>query len=254
MSDQTLEPQDCLNDLDNPKTSAAVERSLNIEAKELMTAKYVLNEELIDTLADEKIHFSLENEIPLKYNMGYYNDTLVYDDPDFDVDAEIQGESGEKRNIKEAISKYTRHDLLEPATKKVIRIDQTVFNSAYFPFNTVNASRVEKLKNIELSRNGGFRDKLWKSAFDVDVEKFAKKEDIKISFDGYIFTFAKFVNKKKEERIELEIEQYNYDKDSKTSTKKCLRKSNVIEGFESNQFEGLKNIANKAIQRTTGNA
>jgi hypothetical protein len=194
MSDDILESQDSPNELDNPKTCATVEKSLSTEVKELVSAKYALSAELFDILSDEEIHLSLKKEVSLRYNMGYHDDTLVYDDPDFDIDAEILGNNGERGPIREAASKYTRHDLLEPATKKVIRIDQTVFNSAYFFFNPSRASRLEELKTAALARIGEFQDRCKTSAFDVDVNEFAKKEDIKMSFDGYIFTFARFVN------------------------------------------------------------
>lgn len=247
-----------MSDLDPVQTSSepsenaigsSIRRALNVETRELKAAEYVLNEELIDMLENPNMVFTLEREPSKVYNAGHPRENLVYDDPNFDIDATItvgEGEMQKSFQVKTAFSSYERSDLQEPMTKKTVRIDHSVYNSAYFPFKSGRKEELETDKQLELGRLDDFRQLSYSSAFDAVILEKAKEEDVQISFDGYIFSFSKIVHSNGGEHIELEIEQLGRDG---ISMNKCLRKSNPLEGFGVAEFEKLKSIVDDTVKR-----
>lgn len=245
MTDQDSEQ----TDIEQPEGAIipSIRRALNVETRELKSAEYVLNEELIGAFENPNMVFILEREPVRTFNNGYHSDTLVYDDKDFETgDITVTGANGENINIKEAYSLYERYDLKEPMTGKIVRINQMTYNHAYFPFNTMRAGTLEAQKQGELQIIPDFLDSNRKSAFDEIVVDKAKKEDISISFDGYIFSFSRIVHKNGTQHVELEIEQYNREH---AEEKKCLRRSNVLEGFGITEFERLKTVIQDTVKR-----
>lgn len=249
MADQNLEPESTRIEYTEGTIIPVVNRGLVREAQEIETAKYVLNEELIYEFENQDMTFILEREPQKIFNKGFHNDTLAYDDPDFNFDTgeiTFKNSNGEGLNMKESHSLYERYDLREPMTGKIIRINQMTYNRAYFPFNSMEAGTLDSQKQGELRTIQDFLDTDRNSAFDRTVESTAKKEEISISFDGYIFSFSRIVHNNGGEHIELEIEQY---KKEDAEDRKCLRKSNTLEGFGVLEFQKLKNAIQDTVKR-----
>jgi hypothetical protein len=159
--------------------------------------------------------------------------------------------NNEEINIKESRSLYERHDLKEPRTGKIFRIDHVVYNHAYFPFNSREAGLVGEQRKREMSIIPDFVDTDYSSAFDKTFDTSAKKESLSVSFDGYIFIFSRFVHSSGNEHIELEIEQY---KKEDSEGRKCIRKSNIVEGLGSKEFLELKNAISEKVKTAKSKA
>lgn len=234
---------------DKETPSSAIKKGLEIEAKEVRVARGVFEEELTEAFENPDLIFTLVQDPIRIFNKGYHDDTLAYDDEDFDFDDEEEisliGPDNQDMGIKESRSLYERHDLKEPRTGKIFRIDQMIYNHAYFPFNSREAGLVEEQRQKEVSVIPDFVDTDYNSAFDKKFAAYAKKESLSIGFDGYIFTFSRFVHSNGGEHIELQIEQY---KREDFEGKKCIRKSNTLEGFGTKEFSELKQAVLEKIR------
>ena len=239
-----------MNDLNQPQAESAVneketipnviKKSLEIEAIEVRVAMGILEEELTDAFENPELTFVLDKNPMRLFNKGRGDDTLAYDDEDFNLEQEgvsIIDSNNEEISIKKAHSLYERYDLKEPRTGKIFRIDQMVYNHAYFPFNSREAGLVGEQRQREISIIPDFVDTDYSSAFDKTFDTYAKKESLSVGFDGYIFIFSRFVHSNGNEHIELEIEQY---KREDSEGRKCIRKSNTVEGLGSKEFLELK--------------
>jgi hypothetical protein len=249
MPDSNLDSEQTKSEFAEGTIIPVVNNGLIKEAKEIETAKYVLNEELIYEFENKDMTFILEREPQKIFNKGFHNDTFAYDDPDFNFnigDTTVTNSNGEGISMREAHSMYERYDLKEPMTGKIIRINQMTYNHAYFPFNSMGAATLNNQKQGEIEMIQDFLDTDRDSAFDKTIESTAKKEEISISFDGYIFSFARFVHSNGGEHIQLEIEQY---KKEDAEDRKCLRKSNTLEGFGVLEFQKLKNAIQDTVRR-----
>lgn len=232
-------------DPENP-ISSVIDKGLNRESMEIVVAKGILQEELIDTFYNPDLTMVLDKDPVKIFNRGHHDDTLAYDDDDFNFQEEgvvFTSSDGVEVNVREAHSLYERHDLREPRMGKVIRVDHMVYNEAYFPFNSLAAGILNEQKQREVAVISDAVNTDFDSAFDKKVESTTKKEVVSISFDGYIFAFTRFVHSNGAEHIELQIEQYRNESGEE---RKCLRKSNILEGFGVVEFAKLKTeIENK---------
>jgi len=236
--------------IENPEETvlSTIKKGLEVEAIEVRVARGVFEEELADAFENPELTFILDKDPVRIFNKGYHDDTLAYEDKDFDLDldgVEVVGVDNENINTKEARSLYERHELKEPRTGKVFRVDQMIYNNAYFPFNTLNAATIGEQRQKEMSIIPDFVDSNYGSAFDKKVIGVAKKEVLSISFDGYIFAFSRFVYSNGGEHVELEIEQY---KKEDSEGRKCIRRSNIIEGFGIKEFSELKTSVQGKIE------
>lgn len=240
-----------MTDLDQSRTesagneketiSNAIKKGLEVEAIEVRVARGILEEELTEGFENSELTFILDKDPIRIFNKGYHDDTLAYDDKDFNLEEEgvtLVDSNDEGINVKESHSLYERSDLKEPRTGKIFRIDHMVYNHAYFPFNSREAGLVEEQRQREMSIIPDFVDTDYSSAFDKTFDTSAKKESLSVGFDGYIFIFSRFAHSNGSEHIELEIEQY---KREDSEGRKCIRKSNVVEGLGPKEFLELKN-------------
>jgi len=228
--------------------SSTISKSLKKEEMEIIVANGILQEELIDTFYNSDVTMILDKNPIKKFNNGYHDDTLAYNDEDFNLQTEgvaFTTSDGADINIKEAHSLYERHDLREPRMGKVIRVDHMIYNDAYFPFNSLAAGTLNEQKQREIAVISDAVNTDFNSAFDKTVESTAKKEVLSIGFDGYIFAFARFAHSNGAEHIELQIEQYRNESGEE---RKCLRKSNILEGFGVTEFGELKAAVENKIQ------
>lgn len=231
--------------MSNDLNDAPIRRDLSIEAKELQSAVYVLNEELIPTLVEGNLN--LVSEVGPTFSEDIFKRRLkVSDNPDFPSDVSITQENGSSLPVCEAYCLYRKVVFEEPLTHKHIRVSYKKVNPAYL-FPDEDPSIGQSKKTLEMTRYEEMNNKDFEfSAFDSEDGILIPSESIMLSFDGYNFEFRKMLNKEGKISISLEISQY--DKVNKRN--KILRRSNTLPQLKEKNFDDLKYTILEALKKS----
>lgn len=218
---------------------------LRTEQQELRLASYILNDELVPCLVEDNLNFC--QETGPSYNKDMYDRHLsIKDDPDFPEGIKIKISEEESMPVCEAHSLYRMSLLQLPESKKYIRIDYIKVNPAYI-FPPEETDKFFTAKDIELHRFNKImhRTNPSFSAFDSEEEELTMKEMVKFGFDGYNYEFKKMINRKGEIKIFLQIGEYVKD----DQRNKILRKSNEMSNLNEENFNNIRDMGFKAIEK-----
>lgn len=230
------------------KLKKIIHNAISNDTTEYKSAIYTLEEELLPLLGDPNNNISLENNPRRRYEPGYYHEDIVPSGMQ-DFAEKVEYEDGYPVEP----MAYTQTYKFRMAEGKELRVYNKVFNPAYFPFNTLEAERIENQKKVEVERYDEFRGrKLESSGFDVQIPANAVKESLTLVFQGYIYTFTKMAHHKRDDTYSLKIEQFVSTKDGNRA-KEVVRESRSLGIFGMQEFELLKetviNLSNNAQQR-----
>ena len=208
--------------------------ALNTDTLQYKSATEALNE-LLSSLEDPNNLVTLENRPKRKYEGGYYHEDIVPSrEPAF-----VEKQTWMDGFPVEPVA-YTESYKYRMAGEKEFHIYNKVFNSGYFPFNTLEAERIEKKKQIEVERTSEFKQQAnYYSGFDSNIRNSAVREILALDYQGYIFTFMKIAHQGKMDSYSFKIEQF-VSMNENNKQKKVLRDSRPLGNFGKEGFELLK--------------
>lgn len=215
--------------------------SIDMEVQQLRFAQSVFSGELIPLLNNPVESNLKKSEYPVQYLRGYKDPYLVYEDPEF-PEIVLTPKDGPSFNCKEARFAYHITQFVEPSSRKRLMVTSTVFNSAYFGFNSVvNTVEYKQLKKEEEQQTPTYmaESSLEVSGFDPQEPPTAKREELNLSYLGFKFRFSRFVDENmRDHHIELQVEKFN----EQERRWKSVRRSNALSDFSIKDFYILKNM------------